>query len=486
MESNSQRKLHAAAGEFEIIPELETLTDVRHGGRAVEVVGGLKTVVTLLEEGSERMCLVTTHFGPSFPVNLSKLIRESISQELGIAVSRVLIFTSHNHTSVALAANGVLAYNAYKSGAPEAELLPVGEEFLKLLLETARSLAGRLEPVSVWWALGEESRISYNRKGRREDGSTYLMREEDRALLGKDFVGDVETDAPVIVLKNEEGKAVVGFLQFTAHPVTAFHPENTVIFGEWSQLVCERVGAEIGAPVGFLQGCAADVNSKEMFTGGPGRSRDFAGMLGDSYLAAMSSLRRSERDGFDVHLEKVGVPLASLPSGEELRTELEEIDSFIERAKGGDEDTLTCAGQNFAVALSPSYRAWLAGLIRPWTAWALKFHEEDAAGSLAKVQEMEIATIRIGDVGIVGLPCEPFQNIGRRIKKLSGLPLTIPCGYMNVNHGYVPDSKNTGDNEYMSAHHRYTKFRPPFRNPAGDVLADAGAEKLNEFWKNGH
>ena len=40
-------------------------------------------------------------------------------------------------------------------------------------------------------AVGRERRISYNRKGRRADGTTYFMREEDRLLLGRDFCGDI-------------------------------------------------------------------------------------------------------------------------------------------------------------------------------------------------------------------------------------------------------------------------------------------------------
>jgi len=63
------------------------------------------------------------------------------------------------------------------------------------------------------------------------------------------------------------------------------------------------------------------------------------------------------------------------------------------------------------------------------------------------------------------------------------LPLAIPCGYVNASHGYLTDGPNTGDREYMSAHYRYTKFRPPFKKPAGDVIADKAIEILNRFAK---
>lgn len=473
--------LKVAAREFEITPAVDGVTDVRHGGKAAEVAGGLKTTVFLFQDGEELLCLVTTHFGPSFPVNFSDFVRAELASELGIPVSRVLLFTSHNHTSSALAANGVLTYNAYEHPAPEVELLPVGVEWLGELRSALCSLPAKLESVTVWHACGKEDRITYNRKGHHPDGTTYLMREEDRRKLGDDFQGDIDTETPLVLFRNQSGKTVAALAQFTGHPVTAFHPENTVIFGEWSQVACDILSSELNAPVGFLQGCAGDINSKEMFTGGVKRSQQFGEMLGASYLAALPTARPSATNGFDASVFPVAVPLSELPPVAELESELEEIEDFISRAESGDEDTMLCVGQNFSTGLSPAYRGWLASLIRPWNEWALAKH---ASGeTVAPFQEFEIAVLRFGDVGIVGLPCEPFQNIGRHIRSGSAFPLTIPCGYMNLNHGYVPDSENVGDNEYMSSHHRYTKFRAPFQRPAGDALAEAGIGKLNEFAK---
>ena len=94
---------------------------------------------------------------------------------------------------------------------------------------------------------------------------------------------------------------------------------------------------------------------------------------------------------------------------------------------------------------------------------------------------MPVAALRIGDVGIVGLPCEPFLGIGRQIKAASPLPLAAPCGYMNETYGYVPDGPNAGDREYMSAFYRYTRFWPPYRKPAGDALARCAIRLLGRL-----
>jgi hypothetical protein len=472
-----QPRLRAAASEFEIAPEANTVTDVRTGAKATEIVSGLKTTVTLLEDGETRVCLITTHFGPSIPVNVSRLFRETIADDLGISVSRVLLFTSHNHCSVAFAANGVLAYNSYCSEVPAPKLLPIGEEFLATLRRHVAALPARLEAVTVWRTEGCVNGITYHRKGRRADGTTYFVREEDRQLLGDDYQGDVDSQAPLIVLKNEAGRVVAGLAQFTGHPVTAFHPEKTIVFGEWPQVACDLVSENLGAgesvPVGFLQGCAGDVNSKELLSGKVALSKKFGEILGAGYCEALNELKPSRRDGLAIEVETVKLPLAPLPPREELDGEMEEMTDFIRRAEAGDEDTLLCVGQNFPRKLSPKFRAWLVGIVKPWNEWALDLHEQDKVDSVPIYLELEIA--------VVGLPCEPFQNIGRQIRSGSPFPLTIPCGYLNVSHGYITDSENTGDGEYMSAHYRYTKFRPPLAKPAGDVLADAALRILKRF-----
>ncbi|MBI5775593.1 MAG: hypothetical protein HZA89_17885 [Verrucomicrobia bacterium] len=481
-------QLHAAALEFAVTPGTGGHTSSKVDARVQTVAGPLKTTVTLLQHADLRLCLITPHMNSPKGANISPLLRRSVADALKLPLAHVLLMVSHNHTDFNLVSNHLEAYATLAmkpEDIPAPQLVPAGEDFLKQLVATAKQLPARLQPVTVWWAEGSEGRISYNRKGRRADGTSYLIREEDRDLLGVDFNGDIDRQAPIVVLKNAHGEAVTAITQFTSHPCSCFHPERPIVFGDWPQVACDHVAAHLSPSkpmaVSFLQGCAGDVNSKGMFRGDVELSKKYGRMLADSYIAALAKLQPSKRDGLEYAVERVRIPLAPLPSEETLQAEIAEMQDFIRRANAGDENTLLCVGQNFPRELTPRYRGQLIATVLPWSLWALELRQSGKVGTVAKFLEVEIQVFRLGDVGIVGMPFEPFQGIGRQIRAGSKLPLTIPCGYANLSYGYLTDGPNTGDGEYQSAHYRYSKFRPPYAKPAGDVVAIKAVEILNRF-----
>ncbi|NLZ02515.1 MAG: hypothetical protein GXY25_18520, partial [Pirellulaceae bacterium] len=238
--------LRAAAVEFAVLPEVDAATSSRVGARASEVAGPLKTTILLLDDAGRRFCIVTTHFGGTTPANVNSSLRRALAEKMGLPASHVWIFTSHNHSSVNFAANPVPIYDLPARGCPPVDWLPIGERFLAELLRHAEGLAGLLEPVTVWWAEGREDRITYNRKGRRADGTTFFMREEDRALAGADYRGDVDTQAPIVVFKNSAGRSIAALCQFTGHPVTSYHPEKPVVFGDWPQVAADVLAEHLG------------------------------------------------------------------------------------------------------------------------------------------------------------------------------------------------------------------------------------------------
>jgi len=469
--------IKAASLCFDGIPKAGSELE-NHAGFAVEeVLGPLTTTVTLLEDGPQRLCLVTSGFTVESR-RLNHAIRATAAEGLGIPFSNVLVFGTHNHSAPTIerdARSDAMSQSDPSPADRKPDLLPLGKAFMRDFRRTVKKLRPLLQPVTVWWSLGREGRITYHRKGWRADGTTYFMREEDRKLVARDYRGDIDEDAPVVCLRGEDGRPVCFLTQFTGHPVTSYHPERPVVFGEYCQVATDLLASHHArngeTPVGFLQGFAGDTNTKEMFEGGIERAQQFGKYLGETYVKAARKLKQSERNSLDFVADKVAVPLAPLPARRTLEKEIRAIKAFIKRARAGDEDTVSLLGMNYPRGLSPTYRAAMAEHILPWSEWALNLWETGQEQTVPKTLEMDIYVLRLGDVGIVGVPAEPFWVIGRTIKENSPLPLTIPCGYANGCQGYISDSRGTNDREYMSAFYRCTRFRPPFRKPSGDVIA---------------
>lgn len=479
--------IHCAAETFEVRSPPGSVGAGIMGHKAGLVCMPLKHSAVLLDDGQCRICLLTSHSAGVNDPSVSHLYRRRVAEAMKLDVDRVLLFSSHNHCCTHLLASSDIHWALDSDQVvEEAGLTVEGRQLLAGYLRAAARLAARLTPVTVRYGCGHERRITYNRKGRRADGSTYFMREEDRLQLGVDFCGDIDDDAFVVGFVDETDKPVCFLTQFTGHPVTAYHCEHPIVHGEFPQVACDDLASAHGrVPVAFLQGCAGDVNSKGLLSAKPAAEniRDaerFGHCLGETFRQLAGSLTVSTRSGLGLAWREVELLFQDMFSVDILQQRLREVEAFLARCDAGDDaGTRECDGLNFPTNMTPAYRKALIEPTRQWLLWAMKFHQENRLRDVPKGVSLRIAALRIGDVGIVGLPCEPFLGIGRQIKRHSPLPLTIPCGYMNADQiNYVPDGANGTDREYISSFYRYRPGLLPYRRPAGDLLAQAAVEML--------
>jgi hypothetical protein len=473
--------LKAAAREITVLPCVGDLTTGRTGAAIKEVVGELKSAVVLLEDSASRLCIVTLHSDSEWD-EMRAEIELVAAETLGLKPDEIINISSHNHCSPLMVENGRNAWNQLPEVKACGKLTSYGLAFIQKLRQALEGLRERLVPVTVEWGIANEERVTYNRRGYRQDGKAYLIREEDRLLLGEGYIGTIDPEATVVVLRGTNGNPVAGLVHFTGHPVSAYHPEHMIAFGEWPQVACEILSKNLdGVPVAFLQGCAGDINSKYMLSGTVAKSRELGEFLGETLVRAASSLRQSQRGGLGRKMAEVNIPLAPIPNEASLSRDLTEIDDFIRRADAGDENTLYCVGMNFPRALSPQYRARLVEMVRPWYKNAIEVIQSGGMDQVPKVLSVEIAVARIGDVGIVGMPFETYVRTGLKIKREAPLPCMLPCGYSLRENGYIPDAYACADREYMSGFFRYSPNRPPFAPPGGDAMAEVAIRVLREL-----
>lgn len=476
----AQDDLKVSAFTFSIQPKVGmTASHTRVGVLIDDVYGDLKTTVFLFESNNSRFLLVTSPLGVDG--YLRKPIINMVQEYLSLSEEAIVTSSSHSHTVPHLIVTG----NSPEKNSPQHMSWEVGKDFVEKFKAGLSQIEKNLESVKVEWGVAEENRISYNRRGRYADGSTYFMREEDRQLVGEGYVGKIDPDASVVVFKSSKTeKPIAALTMFAAHPVVAYNPEKQFSYGQFPQVASEMVSQYFNnIPVGFVQGTSGDINSKYMLTGTIQQAEEAGKLLGETMLIAAKNLRKSKRGGMDWSIQNAEIPYDNLPPLNELENSLAEIDDFVKRANAGDENTLRAVGMNFPRALTPPYRGNLVLAVRNWYVWAIEQHKNNELYKLPTHLNIPVFTARFGDVGFVGLPYEAYSKTGLKIKAETHLPLVLTGAYINGTFGYIPDASSVNDREYMSGYFRYRQSVPPYKAPAGDAAADIAIEILNQFAK---
>ncbi|MBO7687784.1 MAG: hypothetical protein J6V72_15445, partial [Kiritimatiellae bacterium] len=86
-----------------------------------------------------------------------------------------------------------------------------------------------------------------------------------------------------------------------------------------------------------------------------------------------------------------------------------------------------------------------------------------------------VSTLAIGDdLAFAGVPCVPFVDIGRTVKKRSPFRMTVFTCLTNGSVGYIPTTQSHSDGGYEALSSR-------FAAPTGDRLVDAQVEQLTSL-----
>ncbi|GAJ13045.1 unnamed protein product, partial [marine sediment metagenome] len=83
----------------------------------------------------------------------------------------------------------------------------------------------------------------------------------------------------------------------------------------------------------------------------------------------------------------------------------------------------------------------------------------------------EVQALKIGDIGLVGVPGEPFTETVLAIKQCSPFAATAAVSYANDEIGYFPDARSVSAGTYEV-------LKSPFGSDAAEVLREAALRTL--------
>ncbi len=419
-------------GKREITPPLGTSMAGYFKTRFSQgVIDPLFVRATLFREGEKRALIMAMDL-----CGINKAwadrIREKVGKTFDIDPDAILINGSHTHT-------GPIFQSAPATGTV------VDPNYVAFLEEQALCAAGEavadLAPARLFTAETHAKGISFVRRYLMKDGTYKTNPHPDSADQIDHAIGEASDKVRVLIVRRE-GADDIYLVNFGTHPDTV---GGSYISADWPGYVCSTLeGAIPGSKCMFLLGPQGDVNHFTPFLPKRGRlmsekhkedfreralhARYMGRVIAGSVLTVCDRAEEIGNEGIDFAKEEMLLPSNRITEG------IEEARKITERHRAGEpySDNLTYA------QVVESYRR-----IRMFEAPPFMSYHAYA--------------LRIGEFAIVGVPGEPFTELGARIYASSPFKHTMTCCMTNAGCGYVPNSASFDEGGYEMNNCNYVR-----------------------------
>ena len=348
-------------------------------------------------------------------------LRKRIAASAGVPVEAVCFHCTHTHLSPAFGKadpNGETSFDgdpAYCEG------------LIVKACAAARAAVGDLAPATIAVGRAEAKRISFIRRFRMKDGSIRTNPGVNNPDIGEP-IGQVDETVQVIRFRRE-GRDEVVAVNFGTHPDTIGGDAISADWPGFARRFAER--SLEGVKCIFFNGALGDVNHV-CVDPKPGEreglKRDFddvdrgyehAKHMGRVIAGAVMSVY-GKCAPVEVGEVAFAVKDVSIPSNRPRPEDLPLARKYSELHAAGKDDEIPFTGMELTTVVAEAGRM-------------LRLENGPDAFS------MPLSTVSIGNaIRFVGIPGEPFTEIGRRIKDESPAAMTFVSCITNGYYGYFP------------------------------------------------
>jgi len=389
----------------------------------------------VLTDGDTRLAIVIC--------DLIVLVREDvdaakqmIADRLGIPPEMVLVAATHTHT-----------------GPTTMGLLGVEREedymrHVRNKIPDAVSVAcDNVKDVEFDFGLGHEDSIVFNRRYWMKDGSVKM----NPGALNPDIIraaGPIDPDVGVLCLRKPGHGPAAVLCNYALHYVGTGESEavSAGYFEFFAEAIRQMMGQNVWTAIG--NGCCGDINNvnvrEKVVPQGP-----YDRAVRVARILAAEVVKVVERMQFD----KPGVPLAGrleklvIPRRRPTDEQIKAARELLEKEPDGTTRDHVYAREHLALLDGP------------------------------KEDETYIHAMRIGDLGIVGLPGEIFVEAGMDIKAQSPFKQTFTIELANDWIGYIPMRHSFAEGGYETWLARSSRAVPE----AAEMMTNTALKLLNEL-----
>ena len=388
---------------------------------------------------------------------LAAQYRRAIETATAIPADNVVLTATHTHTGPRLTPI---------DGMSDAELAAIDRyaHFMQeRLVDLIRLALADLKPSKMGFITGyAPERVAYIRLYRMKDGTTMTCPP----------INDPNIDAPIGVLDqrmhvlrfDREGGESIVLANYGLHADTV---NGDLLCSDWVGWMRRTLDKALdGVKCMCLIGCQGDVGSTHVFPEGgdmndteisfdnemksPGMARFVGRALAGTVLQVYDKVEYVDADELKILHQPIEIE-ANRPTPEQLPLAHKYRDLHL----AGRDDEIPYTAMALTTAVAEAMRMC-----------SLEFGPDTFP--------LELTGFKIGPVAFVGIPGEPFTDIGMRIKEAGTHRLIMPVALCNGYEGYFPSRAAYEAGGYES---RSSKFRCN----VSDILVDGGKKLLENL-----
>jgi hypothetical protein len=267
-------------------------------------------------------------------------------------------------------------------------------------------------------------------------------------------LGPVDPEVNVLWIE-QDGKLAAALVNFGLHPAV-LAGDNWLYSADYPGYLSEATArlAGSGFVTVFFNGCCGNVNHIDYRDRTQGRGYQMTQRIG--YMLAVTAFH-SKQDAVPVEGDEIKI------SREKVRLKRQKISDEQRR---WSEEVLRKAKENPA-------RGQVDGLPDEYYAltWLEMYKKQNTD------DEVELMTVRLGNMALVGIPGEMFSELGMEIKKLSPTRNTLVIELANDAIGYLPAQNAFAEGGYESSTGSTT-----YEKGAGEELVASALRQLNNLF----
>jgi len=384
--------------------------------------------------------------------------REAMAKSSGVSVGNIFFTNTHTHTGP-----------EYSPLEAEKKLDAAGIAYLdfveKRLADLAVMACQDMVPTKMAYGVGQApARVAYIRRYRMKDGSTMTC----PPINDPDIVGPIgELDQRVNVLRfDREGRNPFILVNYGVHADTV---NGDMLSADWPYWMAKTLDLALeGADSMFIGGAQGDVGSTNIHPDSadmndteisfdnemksPGMARFVGRAIAGTVLQVYDKLYYTDVEDVKMITKMVPVKL-NVPTADELPL----AKKYKELHEAGRDCDIPYTAMELTTVVAEALRMC----------------------SLAdgpEYKDMEMVGLKIGPVALVGIPGEPFTEIGVKIKEAEGFELVMPCALTNGYEGYFPVQSAYDEGGYEARSSRYAAG-------VAETIVDAGKAVVAELAK---